>query len=482
MTVGQAFLILETDQTRDLSKIKHAYALKSRTCHPEEDPGGWIKLNEAYQVAQEFAKGMRSSSFDNDLLKRKTKIDISSLKKNADKETDFWGNKEKGDEKQADENQMFEKISNADAGFEGIVSGLERYNAKLIEVMGTLQADGRAFANKEKELLAEFEKVVLQLESSEITWLSEDLVDRVVKGLNIPERWVPSRPYKQGMSKLILRIISLLDERVWYQQNERLRGLLGKYDGRIKIPKGLLYVAIAAACWISFVYYEVTFHYEVKYDVEDHVVHYVDYENDLPENSLVKLELKSASKKNSGVHTEFESIRVGNHTENITHTTHCTFVEGITKDDIKVTILFKQLSTNSMYDSVNSRKAKEFVDNINNPDINDVVYGKIGKGDYGVLAKDIMDNMLNREPGESAMDIQEMLKDDNGEFNNKYPSEGLYVYILDNPQKEGTVVYRTETKEVFDATYLSGFIISVLIVAGLIMIRFGVFKEVVTVR
>ena len=49
--------ILGLDPTEDISAIKRAYALKSRTCHPEEDQEGFLRLRQAYQAALGYAEG-----------------------------------------------------------------------------------------------------------------------------------------------------------------------------------------------------------------------------------------------------------------------------------------------------------------------------------------------------------------------------------------------------------------------------------------
>ena len=50
---------LGIEPTKDVSAIKRAYAEKSKTCHPEEDPEGFMKLRQAYQAALDYAEGMR---------------------------------------------------------------------------------------------------------------------------------------------------------------------------------------------------------------------------------------------------------------------------------------------------------------------------------------------------------------------------------------------------------------------------------------
>ena len=54
--------ILGLDPTQDVSAIKRAYALKSRTCHPEEDPEGFLRLRQAYQAALDYAEGRGNAS------------------------------------------------------------------------------------------------------------------------------------------------------------------------------------------------------------------------------------------------------------------------------------------------------------------------------------------------------------------------------------------------------------------------------------
>lgn len=48
--------VLGLEPTQDVSAIKRAYARKSRECHPEEDPEGFLRLREAYQAALDCAR------------------------------------------------------------------------------------------------------------------------------------------------------------------------------------------------------------------------------------------------------------------------------------------------------------------------------------------------------------------------------------------------------------------------------------------
>ena len=49
--------ILGLEPTQDVSAIKRAYAQKTRDCHPEDDPEGFMRLREAYQAALDCAQG-----------------------------------------------------------------------------------------------------------------------------------------------------------------------------------------------------------------------------------------------------------------------------------------------------------------------------------------------------------------------------------------------------------------------------------------
>ncbi|MCI8399771.1 MAG: J domain-containing protein [Oscillibacter sp.] len=48
--------ILGLEPTEDTAAIKRAYAQKARTCHPEEDPEGFLALRNAYQAALRWAE------------------------------------------------------------------------------------------------------------------------------------------------------------------------------------------------------------------------------------------------------------------------------------------------------------------------------------------------------------------------------------------------------------------------------------------
>lgn len=48
--------ILGLEPTGDISAIKRAYAQKTKTCHPEENPEGFLELRKAYQAAVSYAE------------------------------------------------------------------------------------------------------------------------------------------------------------------------------------------------------------------------------------------------------------------------------------------------------------------------------------------------------------------------------------------------------------------------------------------
>lgn len=48
--------ILGLEPTEDISAIKRAYAQKTKTCHPEENPEGFLELRKAYQAAISYAE------------------------------------------------------------------------------------------------------------------------------------------------------------------------------------------------------------------------------------------------------------------------------------------------------------------------------------------------------------------------------------------------------------------------------------------
>ena len=49
--------VLGLEPTRDISAIKRAYARKTQSCHPEDDPEGFMRLRDAYQTAMDYAQG-----------------------------------------------------------------------------------------------------------------------------------------------------------------------------------------------------------------------------------------------------------------------------------------------------------------------------------------------------------------------------------------------------------------------------------------
>ena len=55
--MDELWTTLGLDPTKDVSAIKRAYAEKAKTCHPEEDAEGFLKLRQAYQAALAYAEG-----------------------------------------------------------------------------------------------------------------------------------------------------------------------------------------------------------------------------------------------------------------------------------------------------------------------------------------------------------------------------------------------------------------------------------------
>lgn len=49
-------MILALEATQDISAIKRAYAQKTKTCHPEENPQEFMVLHKAYQTALAYAQ------------------------------------------------------------------------------------------------------------------------------------------------------------------------------------------------------------------------------------------------------------------------------------------------------------------------------------------------------------------------------------------------------------------------------------------
>lgn len=54
--MGGFWKILELEPTLNIFAIRRAYAQKTRICHPEEDPEGFLELRKAYQAAMDYAE------------------------------------------------------------------------------------------------------------------------------------------------------------------------------------------------------------------------------------------------------------------------------------------------------------------------------------------------------------------------------------------------------------------------------------------
>ena len=50
------WIVLGLEPTQNVSAIRRAYAQKTRSCHPEEDPQGFLELRKAYQAALAYAE------------------------------------------------------------------------------------------------------------------------------------------------------------------------------------------------------------------------------------------------------------------------------------------------------------------------------------------------------------------------------------------------------------------------------------------
>ena len=60
--MDELWTVLGLEATKDVSAIKRAYAEKAKTCHPEEDPEGFMKLRQAYQAALAYAEGREEAA------------------------------------------------------------------------------------------------------------------------------------------------------------------------------------------------------------------------------------------------------------------------------------------------------------------------------------------------------------------------------------------------------------------------------------
>ena len=61
--MNDIWITLNLDPTKDVSAIKRAFAERARSCHPEEDAEGFLKLRQAYQAALAYAEGREEAAF-----------------------------------------------------------------------------------------------------------------------------------------------------------------------------------------------------------------------------------------------------------------------------------------------------------------------------------------------------------------------------------------------------------------------------------
>ena len=61
--MDEIWTTLGLEATKDVSAIKRAYAERAKSCHPEEDPEGFLKLRQAYQAALNWAEGGEETTF-----------------------------------------------------------------------------------------------------------------------------------------------------------------------------------------------------------------------------------------------------------------------------------------------------------------------------------------------------------------------------------------------------------------------------------
>ena len=60
--MDELWTTLGLEATKDVSAIKRAYAERAKTCHPEEDSDGFMKLRQAYQAALAYAEGREEAA------------------------------------------------------------------------------------------------------------------------------------------------------------------------------------------------------------------------------------------------------------------------------------------------------------------------------------------------------------------------------------------------------------------------------------
>ena len=330
MTIGRAFGILRIPPTDNQKSIQHAFALRSREAHPEENPEGWRELAQAYQICMTYAKN-----------RSKTQV-VPEPVPNAGSgpEPEPKTNTEPGPES--------EPKTNTEPGLEpeletntepGLEPGTE-VNTDYYDVFREMDQKQEKNEKIEKELSTvldqlEKEKVIkdlngyshaLELFSRLSPFASDDLLPYRV--CSIFSSTMKKRKHLLLFRRKMLRLLSAYsdilnqaDEVIIRQQSEGMITTRHHQESFAGLRMSLSTITIPILVWWFLVFVWVVRYFLTPLfaiatptvsQVPDGTVHYVTYREGLPGGTYVRVSLREAHWTGIGYYMTSDTIRSGN--------------------------------------------------------------------------------------------------------------------------------------------------------------------------
>lgn len=473
MTIGTAFGILGISPTNDIEAIQHAFALRSRYAHPEENPEGFMELSKAYQVCIAYAKNKYIPGTDQ--VKISDMADMEDFLDYIKKQRENSGKEEAVDDRDSDLEQ---------SGYYDIFHDLFRKQEEIKQVEQQLD-----------ELLdqLEKEKVIKDLSGYELALEYLSKLTPFASYDPMPHRVYITFYYSMKKKKRflfyrkkMLRLLSGYSE-VLKQADEIImaQGYEENFAGFRTELTSFVFPALLwyflAFVWIVRFFLTPLFAImqPVVLQVPDGAVHYVNYSDELPEGSYVKTTLTEAHWVGIGYNEKTSTIKSGTLKMTIHTYFQYLFLQAMTTDGESVLIpLTATFSTQAVsvpekvqdFFSSCTELAKEINQSGNYP-----MLGRIQCLDYsdplqpGIpLYMDIvpftrlhMDEELQKllpdKPGipfVSKQDREESSEQDTEESqeqrtvsasdNQLFTPETKGLFTLEDPPEEGTPLYREE--------------------------------------
>lgn len=308
MTTGSAFSKLGISLTDDIRAIRKAYASKCRECHPEDNPVKWQELQEAYSIAVSYAQNRVIPESENTWHADELMRSVVGVKSQKIRENTI-----QNEASDNDVNKLFEELGAETDGAVEAATQLEEHIANYQNKIKSIIYPFRALASSaywpyEKKLIQYHETTVQLLGEDSYGGFSDDIKAKAVNSITyVPSPWKPSFRYRRRMVKTIKLLLRILEQQGIYEYSDALSKLAEDYYFFRKKTRGKYIKSLAINALIVVWLSVITFYGTRKIEVPDYAMHYEQYEENLPDETPVSVNINSAAI--SGYYEKYDSER-----------------------------------------------------------------------------------------------------------------------------------------------------------------------------